>query len=136
MESQWLLNEQMVKDITPFSSYLRPFGKYKDVIVRAMDFFVGEFGGEEEREEENGFECYEDVINALESAIADQWAEYGRFISEYIATKTHDKSRLVTAKGALVRTALTFAVKNLLLSLSEFAQCQLECPKYTLSETD
>ena len=130
--STWLLDEQLVNDITPFSIYLKPFTKYKNIIVGAMEFFVQEFSGEhreqDEEKERDGFKNYEDVTKALEGAISEQWKGHEQFLNEYIETKTMNKSELMTARGALIRTAVTFAVKNMTLSLSEFAQCQLESP--------
>merc|ERR1719499_2803190 len=55
--SQWLLNQELVHDITPFSAYLKPFRKYKNTIVGAMHHFENKLSGdgdesEEEKQEE------------------------------------------------------------------------------------
>merc|ERR1711879_314194 len=81
--SQWLLNQELVHDITPFSRYLKPFRKYKNVIVGAMHHFENKLSGDgkesEEKEEEEKedkcihYESYEDVMKALEESIAEQW---------------------------------------------------------------
>ena len=125
--SQWLLDEQLVNDITPFAIYLKPFERYKNIVVAAMNFFVRQFGGKGKDDDSLlEFESYEEVTIALEGAIVELWQEHERFLNDYIELKAMDKNEVMTARGALIRCALTFSVKNLALSLSKFAQCRLE----------
>ena len=127
--SRWLLDQQLVNDITPFSNFLKPFEKYKNIVIAAMDFCVRQFGGNGNEKNDDSsleFENYEEVTVALESTIEEQWQEHEQFLDEYIKSKAMNRNELMSARGALIRYALTFSVKNLALSLSEFAQCRLE----------
>ena len=115
-----------MQDTAPFRDYLKSFERCHDVIESSIEFFIRKLEKRGKAGREDLLcESYEEAAMRLEKVIKEQWLEFDSMLSAYVSNPRKNKTGVISTKGALVINTMRFAVKNLMVALSEFAQCTI-----------